>query len=77
MPLHTLADLRLSTLERCTGGHTYESLALVATLPADRYTPRLYIYSEGDSMSLRKAVELEDKIAASGIKPDGELKVSL
>ncbi|KAL7409496.1 oligosaccharide biosynthesis protein Alg14 like-domain-containing protein [Mrakia frigida] len=48
-----------------SGGHTYESLALISTLPLERYTPRLYIYSEGDEMSRRKAVELETKIAAS------------
>jgi hypothetical protein len=48
-----------------TGGHTYESLALVGKMNPARYTPRLYIYCEGDVMSLKRVAELEATISAS------------
>lgn len=41
------------------GGHTSEALSLVSTLDFARYTPRLYIISEGDSLSAQKAYDLE------------------
>jgi len=42
-----------------SGGHTSEALALVSALDFSRYTPRVYIISEGDSLSADKAVALE------------------
>ncbi|KAF9070551.1 glycosyltransferase family 1 protein [Rhodocollybia butyracea] len=42
-----------------SGGHTSEMLALVSSLDFDRYTPRTYILSEGDTLSERKAIALE------------------
>lgn len=44
------------------GGHTQEMLSLMATLPLDRYTPRLYLYTQGDRMSLEKALAIETNI---------------
>ena len=43
-----------------SGGHTSEALALVSSLDFTRYTPRKYIISEGDTLSARKAEELEN-----------------
>ncbi|CAE7170550.1 unnamed protein product [Rhizoctonia solani] len=43
-----------------SGGHTTEALALVSSLDFDKYTPRTYIVSEGDSLSATKAVVLEE-----------------
>jgi hypothetical protein len=60
------------------GGHTQEMISLLATLPLERYTPRLYLYTQGDGMSLRKALEFEAKIAASdGAEAKGGRKVCL
>ncbi|KAH7329809.1 oligosaccharide biosynthesis protein Alg14 like-domain-containing protein [Rhizoctonia solani] len=42
-----------------SGGHTSEALALVSSLDFDKYSPRTYIISEGDSLSAKKAVALE------------------
>jgi beta-1,4-N-acetylglucosaminyltransferase len=47
------------------GGHTSEALALVSALDFSRYTPRLYIISEGDSLSAEKAVALEARKTSS------------
>lgn len=44
---------------RFLGGHTTEALALVSTLDFLRYTPRLYVVSEGDQLSVQKACDLE------------------
>ena len=41
------------------GGHSSEALALVSALDFSRYTPRTYIVSQGDHLSERKAVALE------------------
>ncbi|KAJ1305867.1 hypothetical protein OPQ81_010590 [Rhizoctonia solani] len=43
-----------------SGGHTSEALALVSSLDFDRYSPRTYIISEGDSLSAKKAIALEN-----------------
>ncbi|KAA1133671.1 UDP-N-acetylglucosamine transferase subunit [Puccinia graminis f. sp. tritici] len=42
-----------------SGGHTGEMIRLLSGLPFDRYTPRTYIISSGDSLSRFKALELE------------------
>ncbi|KAJ7901898.1 oligosaccharide biosynthesis protein Alg14-like protein, partial [Mycena olivaceomarginata] len=41
------------------GGHTSEALALISALDFNRYSPRTYVISEGDSFSAQKARELE------------------
>ena len=43
------------------GGHTTEVLALVSALDFERYTPRTYIISDGDTLSAQKAHELEKR----------------
>lgn len=46
--------------DSCTkGGHTTELLQLLSALSPKRYTPRLYIISEGDRFSRAKAIEHE------------------
>ncbi|ELU39115.1 Alg14 domain-containing protein [Rhizoctonia solani AG-1 IA] len=40
-------------------GHTTEALALVSSLNFDKYSPRTYIISEGDTLSAKKAIALE------------------
>jgi beta-1,4-N-acetylglucosaminyltransferase len=48
------------------GGHTSEALMLLSSLNFDRYWPRTYVISEGDTLSARKALNLEvDKAANS------------
>lgn len=47
-----------------TGGHTSEALSLVSALDFGRYVPRTYIISEGDTLSMQKAVDLESAKAA-------------
>jgi len=42
-----------------SGGHTTEILALVSSLNFNRYTPRTYIISQGDTLSMKKAEVLE------------------
>ncbi|CAE6459614.1 unnamed protein product, partial [Rhizoctonia solani] len=42
-----------------SGGHTTEALALVSSLNFDKYSPRTYIISEGDTLSAKKAIALE------------------
>ncbi|CAE6347043.1 unnamed protein product [Rhizoctonia solani] len=42
-----------------SGGHTTEALALVSSLDFDKYSPRAYIISEGDTLSAKKAIALE------------------
>ncbi|TRM69910.1 glycosyltransferase family 1 protein [Schizophyllum amplum] len=43
-----------------SGGHTSEALALLSGLDFHRYTPRTYYISDGDHLSARKAMDLED-----------------
>jgi beta-1,4-N-acetylglucosaminyltransferase len=47
------------------GGHTSEALTLVSALDFSRYTPRIYIISEGDSLSADKAAALESRNTSS------------
>ncbi|KAI0630265.1 oligosaccharide biosynthesis protein Alg14 like-domain-containing protein [Trametes polyzona] len=47
-----------------SGGHTSEALCLLSALDFARYSPRTYYISEGDSLSERKALELESLKAA-------------
>ncbi|EIW63405.1 oligosaccharide biosynthesis protein Alg14 like protein, partial [Trametes versicolor FP-101664 SS1] len=47
-----------------SGGHTSEALCLLSALDFSRYFPRTYFISEGDSLSMRKALELEALKAA-------------
>ncbi|EIM83096.1 glycosyltransferase family 1 protein [Stereum hirsutum FP-91666 SS1] len=42
-----------------SGGHTTESLTLLGSLDFSRYTPRTYIVSQGDLLSVQKAIALE------------------
>ncbi|TFK90584.1 glycosyltransferase family 1 protein [Polyporus arcularius HHB13444] len=62
---------RREAIERCSfavflgsGGHTSEALSLVSALDFNRYVPRTYIISEGDTLSMQKAVDLESAKAA-------------
>ncbi|TFK75365.1 oligosaccharide biosynthesis protein Alg14 like protein [Pluteus cervinus] len=43
-----------------SGGHTSEALSLLQALDFERYSKRIYIASQGDSLSISKAVELEN-----------------
>ncbi len=47
-----------------SGGHTSEALSLLSALDFNRYVPRIYIISEGDTLSMQKAVVLEATKAA-------------
>ena len=42
-----------------SGGHTTEMLSILRALPRDMYTPRVYVVSSGDALSLPKAREAE------------------
>ena len=42
-----------------SGGHTTEMLSIMRALPRDMYTPRVYVVSSGDALSLPKAREAE------------------
>ncbi|TFY65860.1 hypothetical protein EVG20_g5230 [Dentipellis fragilis] len=63
---HPQKTLRPRTSATCSlavflgsGGHTSEALSLVSALDFTRYTPRTYIVSSGDSLSVQKALALE------------------
>ncbi|KAI9593212.1 oligosaccharide biosynthesis protein Alg14-like protein [Syncephalis fuscata] len=43
----------------CTSGHTTEMLALLQALCLQRYTPRTYIITEGDTLSERRTIRWE------------------
>ncbi|KAI0930423.1 hypothetical protein AcW1_009120 [Taiwanofungus camphoratus] len=47
-----------------SGGHTSEALMLLSSLDFSRYCPRMYIISEGDTLSAQKALSLESVKAA-------------
>ncbi|KAI9629228.1 hypothetical protein KEM48_011076 [Puccinia striiformis f. sp. tritici PST-130] len=67
-PLHSsgrLQTCRLTVLLG-SGGHTGEMIRLLSDLPFDRYTPRTYVISSADALSMSKAIELER------IKPVGQ-----
>jgi beta-1,4-N-acetylglucosaminyltransferase len=55
----------MMSLTMVTGGHTTEALTLVSALDFSRYTPRIYIVSEGDSLSAEKAAALEAQKTSS------------
>lgn len=42
-----------------SGGHTTEALQLLAALDRARYTPRVYIISQGDTLSAQRAAAFE------------------
>ncbi|KAG2150586.1 glycosyltransferase family 1 protein [Suillus clintonianus] len=42
-----------------SGGHTSEALKMASALDFSRYSPRIYIISEGDAFSAQKALALE------------------
>ncbi|KAF9261111.1 oligosaccharide biosynthesis protein Alg14 like protein, partial [Marasmius fiardii PR-910] len=42
-----------------SGGHTSEALTLLSSIDFERYTPRVYVVSEGDSLSIQKVQDLE------------------
>lgn len=46
------------------GGHTSESLMMLSALDFNRYSPRTYVVSDGDSLSGQKAIALERLKAA-------------
>lgn len=54
-----LPGKKYAVLTHPLGGHTSEALALVSALDFSRYTPRTYLISEGDNLSLQKATLLE------------------
>ncbi|KAJ8084616.1 UDP-N-acetylglucosamine transferase subunit [Marasmius tenuissimus] len=46
-----------------SGGHTSEALSLLSAVDFERYTPRIYVISEGDALSAQKASNLESRKA--------------
>ncbi|KAK0460985.1 glycosyltransferase family 1 protein [Desarmillaria tabescens] len=48
-----------------SGGHTSEAIALLSSLDYTRFSPRIYIVSDGDSLSTQKARDLEYNKCAS------------
>jgi beta-1,4-N-acetylglucosaminyltransferase len=58
------------------GGHTSEALMLTSGLDFSRYSPRIYIVSEGDTLSTNKVVSLEHSKAfrSSPIPASGRQK---
>jgi Oligosaccharide biosynthesis protein Alg14 like len=57
-------DLHSSQLTLCSGGHTTEATIMLSAINAKRYHPRHYFVSEGDTLSVRKAIELEETYGA-------------
>ncbi|KAH9457713.1 hypothetical protein MJO29_004871 [Puccinia striiformis f. sp. tritici] len=60
-PLHSSGQpqtCRLTVLLG-SGGHTGEMIRLLSDLPFNRYTPRTYVISSADVLSMSKAIELE------------------
>ena len=47
------------------GGHTSEALLLLSAIDLARYTPRTYVVSEGDTLSVQRALAFESSKAAS------------
>jgi len=52
-----------------SGGHTSEVLTLTSGLDFSRYSPRIYIVSEGDTLSASKAMSLEHSKAFGRSRP--------
>ncbi|KAF8135461.1 glycosyltransferase family 1 protein [Boletus edulis] len=55
-----------------SGGHTSEVLTLTSSLDFSRYSPRIYIVSEGDTLSASKAVSLEHSKASRNPIPGSD-----
>ncbi|KAK0195701.1 glycosyltransferase family 1 protein [Armillaria mellea] len=51
-----------------SGGHTSEAIALLSSLDYTRFSSRIYIVSDGDTLSTQKAKDLENKKCASSSK---------
>ncbi|KZS98313.1 oligosaccharide biosynthesis protein Alg14 like protein, partial [Sistotremastrum niveocremeum HHB9708] len=54
------------------GGHTSEMFAMISALDVQRYKPRLYLVSEGDTLSADKAYAFESRSQSTG--PDYYVK---
>ncbi|KAF8530566.1 glycosyltransferase family 1 protein [Hysterangium stoloniferum] len=50
-----------------SGGHTSEALTLASSLDFSRYAPRTYIVSQGDTLSVQRAIALEASKEPSAI----------
>ncbi|KAH6910381.1 UDP-N-acetylglucosamine transferase subunit ALG14 [Coprinopsis sp. MPI-PUGE-AT-0042] len=48
-----------------SGGHTTEAMIMLSAIDPKRYRPRHYFVSEGDTLSVRKALELEETFGRS------------
>ncbi|KIJ40935.1 glycosyltransferase family 1 protein [Sphaerobolus stellatus SS14] len=48
-----------------SGGHTSEALTLLSSIYFERYTPRTYIVSQGDTLSIERARAFEESKAKS------------
>ncbi|KAK0486092.1 glycosyltransferase family 1 protein [Armillaria novae-zelandiae] len=48
-----------------SGGHTSEAIALLSSLDYARFSSRIYIVGDGDTLSTQKAIDLESKKCAS------------
>lgn len=59
-PLRRDADICSLAVFLGSGGHTAEASILLSALDFSRYCPRTYIVSEGDELSSRRAVALEN-----------------
>ncbi|KIM40081.1 glycosyltransferase family 1 protein [Hebeloma cylindrosporum] len=46
-----------------SGGHTSEAVTLMSSLDPNKCNRRIYVINDGDDLSLRKALELETKVA--------------
>ncbi|KAG2145983.1 glycosyltransferase family 1 protein [Suillus bovinus] len=60
-----------------SGGHTSEALKLASALDFGRYSPRTYIVSEGDALSVQKAFALEHIKAADHAFSDDQPQYEL
>jgi len=58
------------------GGHTTEALALLSALDPERYNRRMYIVSEGDNLSIQKAMEIESRFSKAGKSNVNKAKIS-
>ncbi|KAH7927148.1 glycosyltransferase family 1 protein [Leucogyrophana mollusca] len=57
-----------------SGGHTSEAMMLASALDFSRYSPRIYVVSEGDTLSAQKAATLEQLKAADASSPNGQMR---
>ena len=61
----TLCHIINKTLTSNEGGHTSEALLLLSAIDFARYTPRSYIVSQEDTLSVQRAVEFESSKGTS------------